>query len=385
MEIKSHKKMYKAGKQWVSVAVATTAAGVAFVGANESASADVWQANTVDQVASQVSANGGVNNYQIQNGDTVWALAMATNDSVDHFATTNGIINPDLIVAGQSFNGATAANAQSATPQSAAAPAQTAYTPAPAANEASSVAPADDTAASQAAADSAAAESEAAASQAAASSQAASEAYAASVAASVASSEAEAASMAAAESDATAASEAAAKAAQSEAMAATAKSSAAAQSAASVSSSSAADSAAKAAASSQAAAKQATANQEATEESTTASSSTAGNVDNATFDALKSKRSGMTTEWSSDLAAQAQARAQQIANNGGSIPNEHWSNGNEVISIGFGAGSSVVDAWYNETNMTTASGTGHRDWEMRASSTHFGFAQVGDVIVGVSN
>lgn len=381
MEIKSHKKMYKAGKQWVSVAVATTAAGVAFVGANESASADVWQANTVDQVASQVSSNGGVNNYQIQNGDTVWALAMATNDSVDHFATTNGIINPDLIVAGQS----TAANAQSATPQSAAAPAQTAYTPAPAPNEASSVAPEDDTAASQAAADSAAAESEAAASQAAASSQAASEAYAASVAASVASSEAEAASMAAAESDATAASEAAAKAAQSEAMAATAKSSAAAQSAASVSSSAAADSAAKAAASSEAAAKQATANQQATEESTTASSSTAGNVDNATFDALKSKRSGMTTEWSSDLAAQAQARAQQIANNGGSIPNEHWSNGNEVISIGFGAGSSVVDAWYNETNMTTASGTGHRDWEMRASSTHFGFAQVGDVIVGVSN
>lgn len=375
MEIKSHKKMYKAGKQWVSVAVATTAAGVAFVGANESASADVWQANTVDQVASQVSANGGVNDYQIQNGDTVWALAMATNDSVDHFATTNGIINPDLIVAGQSFNGATAATAQSATPQSAAAPAQTAYTPAPAANEASSVAPAD----------SAAAESEAAASQAAASSQAASEAYAASVAASVASSQAEAASMAAAESDATAASEAAAKAAQSEAMAATAKSSAAAQSAASVSSSAAADSVATAAASSQAAAKQATANQQATEKSTTASSSTAGNVDNATFDALKSKRSGMTTEWSSDLAAKAQARAQQIANNGGSIPNEHWSNGNEVISIGFGAGSSVVDAWYNETNMTTASGTGHRDWEMRASSTHFGLAQVGDVIVGVSN
>ena len=70
MEIKSHKKMYKAGKQWVSVAVATTAAGVAFVGANESASADVWQANTVDQVASQISANGGVNDYQIQNGDT---------------------------------------------------------------------------------------------------------------------------------------------------------------------------------------------------------------------------------------------------------------------------------------------------------------------------
>lgn len=366
MEIKSHKKMYKAGKQWVSVAVATTAAGVAFVAANESASADVWQANPVDQVASQVSANGGINNYQIQNGDTVWALAMATNDSVAHFASVNGIINPDLIIAGQSFNGATAATATSA-----AAPTQTAYTPV-----------ASDSATSAA---NDAAASEAAASQAAASSQAASEAYAASVAASVASSQAAAASMAAAESHATAASEAAAKAAESQALAAAAQSSAAAQSAASVSSSVAAASAAAVASSQAKAASQATANQQSSQTATTATSSTAGNVDNATFNALKSLRSGMTTEWSSDLAAQAQARAQQIANNGGSIPSEHWSNANEVISIGFGAGSSVVNAWYNETNMTTASGTGHRDWEMRASSTHFGFAQVGNVIVGISD
>lgn len=368
MEIKSHKKMYKAGKQWVSVAVATTAAGVAFVAANESASADVWQANPVDQVAAQVSANGGISNYQIQNGDTVWALAMATNDSVAHFASVNGIVNPDLIIAGQSFNGATAATATSA---SAAAPTQTAYTPA-----------ASDSATSAA---NDAAASEAAASQAAASSQAASEAYAASVAASVASSQAAAASMAAAESHATAASEAAAKAAESQALAAAAQSSAAAQSAASVSSSVAAASAAAVASSQANAASQATANRQSSQTATTATSSTAGDVDNATFNALKSLRSGMTTEWSSDLAAQAQARAQQIANNGGSIPSEHWSNANEVISIGFGAGSSVVDAWYNETNMTTASGTGHRDWEMRASSTHFGFAQVGNVIVGVSN
>lgn len=366
MEIKSHKKMYKAGKQWVSVAVATTAAGVAFVAANESASADVWQANPVDQVAAQVSANGGINNYQIQNGDTVWALAMATNDSVAHFASVNGIVNPDLIIAGQSFNGATAATATSA-----AAPTQTAYTPA-----------ASDSATSAA---NDAAASEATASQAAASSEAASEAYAASVAASVASSQAAAASMAAAESHATAASEAAAKAAESQALAAAAQSSAAAQSAASVSSSVAAASAAAVASSQANAASQATANRQSSQTATTATSSTAGNVDNATFNALKAKRSGMTTEWSSDLAAQAQARAQQIANNGGSIPSEHWSNANEVISIGFGAGSSVVNAWYNETNMTTASGTGHRDWEMRASSTHFGFAQVGNVIVGVSN
>lgn len=360
--------MYKAGKQWVSVAVATTAAGVAFVAANESASADVWQANPVDQVAAQVSANGGINNYQIQNGDTVWALAMATNDSVAHFASVNGIVNPDLIIAGQSFNGATAATATSA---SAAAPTQTAYTPA-----------ASDSATS---AENDAAASEAAASQAAASSQAASEAYAASVAASVASSQAAAASMAAAESHATAASEAAAKAAESQALAAAAQSSAAAQSAASVSSSVAAASAAAVASSQANAASQVTANQQSSQTATTATSSTAGNVDNATLNALKSLRSGMTTEWSSDLAAQAQARAQQIANNGGSIPSEHWSNANEVISIGFGAGSSVVNAWYNETNMTTASGTGHRDWEMRASSTHFGFAQVGNVIVGISD
>lgn len=368
MEIKSHKKMYKAGKQWVSVAVATTAAGVAFVAANESASADVWQANPVDQVAAQVSANGGINNYQIQNGDTVWALAMATNDSVAHFASVNGIVNPDLIIAGQSFNGATASTATSA---SAAAPTQTAYTPA-----------ASDSATSAA---NDAAASEAAASQAAASSQAASEAYAASVAASVASSQAAAASMAAAESHATAASEAAAKAAESQALAAAAQSSAAAQSAASVSSSVAAASAAAVASSQANAASQATASRQSSQTATTATSSTAGDVDNATFNALKSLRSGMTTEWSSDLAAQAQARAQQIANNGGSIPSEHWSNANEVISIGFGAGSSVVNAWYNETNMTTSSGTGHRDWEMRASSTHFGFAQVGNVIVGISN
>lgn len=368
MEIKSHKKMYKAGKQWVSVAVATTAAGVAFVAANESASADVWQANPVDQVAAQVSANGGINNYQIQNGDTIWALAIATNDSVAHFASVNGIVNPDLIIAGQSFNGATAATATSA---SAAAPTQTAYTPV-----------ASDSATSAA---NDAAASEAAASQATASSQAASEAYAASVAASVASSQAAAASMAAAESHATAASEASAKAAESQALAAAAQSSAAAQSAASVSSSVAAASAAAVASSQANAASQATANQQSSQTATTATSSTAGNVDNATFNALKSLRSGMTTEWSSDLAAQAQARAQQIANNGGSIPSEHWSNANEVISIGFGAGSSVVNAWYNETNMTTASGTGHRDWEMRASSTHFGFAQVGNVIVGISD
>lgn len=365
MQIKSHKKMYKAGKQWVAVAVATTAAGVAFVGTNESASADVWQANTVDQVASQVATNGGINNYQIQSGDTVWALAMATNDTVANFAATNGIANPDLIISGQQFNGSAIAPA----PAASVAPTQTAYTPA------SDEVAASDVAASQAAA------SEVAASQAVASSVAASEAYAASVAASVASSQAAAASMAAAESNATAASEAAAKAAESAAISAAAESAAAAQSASSASAAHAS-----AVAASNAVASQAVASQQQSQTATTsASATTAGNVDNATFAALKAKRSGMTTEWSSDLAAQAQARAQQIANNGGAIPSEHWSNANEVISIGFGAGSSVVNAWYNETNMTTASGTGHRDWEMRASSTHFGFAQVGNVIVGISN
>ena len=77
MELKKHYKMYKSGKQLVVAAVATVAAGVMFAG-NQSASADSWQAKSVDQVSAELQQAGNVSNYTIQNGDTVWALATAS-------------------------------------------------------------------------------------------------------------------------------------------------------------------------------------------------------------------------------------------------------------------------------------------------------------------
>ncbi|MGK0552895.1 CAP domain-containing protein, partial [Enterococcus faecalis] len=54
------------------------------------------------------------------------------------------------------------------------------------------------------------------------------------------------------------------------------------------------------------------------------------------------------------------------------------------IAIRWRPGNSVIMAWYNETGMVTASGTGHRDWEINPSSTRVGFGYVGDTIVGHS-
>ncbi|MBJ7632534.1 CAP domain-containing protein [Weissella confusa] len=104
MELKKHYKMYKSGKQLVVAAVATVAAGVMFAG-NQSASADSWQAKSVDQVSAELQQAGNVSNYTIQNGDTVWALATALNMSVEDFSAQYGIANPELIIAGQSVNG----------------------------------------------------------------------------------------------------------------------------------------------------------------------------------------------------------------------------------------------------------------------------------------
>ena len=156
MELKKHYKMYKSGKQLVVAAVATVAAGVMFAG-NQSASADSWQAKSVDQVSAELQQAGNVSNYTIQNGDTVWALATALNMSVEDFSAQYGIANPELIIAGQSVNGQIVV--------------------VPVSSEVTVVSDAD-AAASQADEQSAAAASQAAASQAAADS-----AYAASVAA----------------------------------------------------------------------------------------------------------------------------------------------------------------------------------------------------------
>lgn len=85
-----------------------------------------------------------------------------------------------------------------------------------------------------------------------------------------------------------------------------------------------------------------------------------------------------------NLAAQAQSRAQNAAANGG-IPTNHFSTNGEVVAVGFSTGS-VIDAWFNETNMMTPNGQpGHRMWVANSRASAVGFGIVGDVIVGVSD
>ncbi|MFL1695948.1 CAP domain-containing protein [Weissella kandleri] len=108
----------------------------------------------------------------------------------------------------------------------------------------------------------------------------------------------------------------------------------------------------------------------------------ASNSTDVTLAALNSMRvsAGLPAlSWDSSLAAKAQGRAAQVAALGG-IPADHFKTSGEVIAIGWGAGSSVISAWYNETNMI--GGPGHRNWEMNASYTHVGFGYVNGVIVG---
>lgn len=84
------------------------------------------------------------------------------------------------------------------------------------------------------------------------------------------------------------------------------------------------------------------------------------------------------------LSAQAQSRAQNAAANGG-IPTNHFSTNGEVVAVGFSTGS-VIDAWFNETNMMTPNGQpGHRMWVANARASSVGFGIVGGVIVGESN
>lgn len=120
--------------------------------------------------------------------------------------------------------------------------------------------------------------------------------------------------------------------------------------------------------------------------STTTTASTSSSVQtsaDATLAALNAMRKAAGLNeliWDSSLAATATSRAALTAASG--VPSDHWSTSGEVISIGFAAGATVVSAWYNETNMTSSTGTGHRDWEMNSSYTHVGFGYVNGVIVG---
>lgn len=372
MNTVSRKKMYKSGKQWVALATVATVAGVAIT-ANDKASADVWQANGVQQVTNQLAQAGGLANYNVQYGDTVWALALANGENLDTFVNQFGIANPDVLFANESFmaqttTGATvqpqAVTEQTATTEQDAVATSTA-TPTSEAVVASQVA--DSVAASQVAASEAASE---------AASIAASQAAAASYAASVAQSQADAASMAAAESQATAASEAAAEQTASAALAAASSAAVAAQVAAEQASSQQA-----AASTAQA---QVTAESQVQNEATVA---TVGSADMSTFDALNALRQShglAPLTFDNDLAARAQARAQQMANLGG-VASDHYSTAGEVVAIDYAPGTSVVNAWFNETNMMPVGTTGHRDWEMNAGYSRVGIAIVGNVIVGEAN
>lgn len=105
----------------------------------------------------------------------------------------------------------------------------------------------------------------------------------------------------------------------------------------------------------------------------------------ATFQALNALRTanGLNpVSWDAGLAASAGARASMMLDY--QIPSDHWNRGDEVIAFMFAPGNSVIMAWYNETNMVSPSGTGHRDWEMNPSMTRVGFGYAGDVIVGHS-
>lgn len=322
MELKKHYKMYKSGKQLVVAAVATVAAGVMFAD-NQSASADSWQAKSVDQVSAELQQAGNVSDYTIQNGDTVWALATALNMSVEDFSAQYGIANPELIIAGQSINGQIVV--------------------VPVSSEATAVSDAD-SAASQA--DSAYAASVAAASQAAADS-----AYAASVAA----------------------------AQQAQADSAAAASVAAAQQAQATVSSDATQSAAPAAADQQASV------DTPAQTAPSAPVATGSYADAVNQMNIWRKDAGLVpVKFDEGLAAKAQARAQQLA---GSVDDAHWSQsyGPEVIAIGFGAGAGAINAWYNEINMDGA--PGHYNWIMKATTTRvgFGYDAATGTFVGESN
>nr|WP_086350583.1 CAP domain-containing protein [Enterococcus sp. 9E7_DIV0242]OTP11488.1 hypothetical protein A5888_003587 [Enterococcus sp. 9E7_DIV0242] len=117
------------------------------------------------------------------------------------------------------------------------------------------------------------------------------------------------------------------------------------------------------------------------------STGTPSTSSDVTLNALNSLRTSLglnPVSWDAGLAATAAARAATINSNGWQIPSDHWSRGDEVIAMMWGAGNSVIMAWYNETGMTTATGSGHRDWEINPATTRVGFGYSGDVIVGHS-
>ncbi|WP_220742186.1 CAP domain-containing protein, partial [Leuconostoc palmae] len=106
----------------------------------------------------------------------------------------------------------------------------------------------------------------------------------------------------------------------------------------------------------------------------------------ALLNSLNAKRASLglaPVSLDSGLTNQAQSRANNAVANGG-LPTNHFQTNGEVVAIGLGVGS-VVDAWYNETNMMTNGTPGHRMWVANPNATSVGFGVVGGTIVAESN
>ncbi|TGE76194.1 CHAP domain-containing protein [Weissella confusa] len=102
----SHKKMYKAGKNWVAAMVATFAVAMVPMAMTTSVSADEsaqptssWRAKTVEDVQTAVQAAGET--YVVQAGDTLSTIASATELTTDEIAAANGISDVHFILVGQ--------------------------------------------------------------------------------------------------------------------------------------------------------------------------------------------------------------------------------------------------------------------------------------------
>ena len=102
----SHKKMYKAGKNWVTAMVATVAVAMVPMAMTTSVSADEsaqptssWRAKTVEDVQTAVQAAGET--YVVQAGDTLSTIASATELTTDEIAAANGISDVHFILVGQ--------------------------------------------------------------------------------------------------------------------------------------------------------------------------------------------------------------------------------------------------------------------------------------------
>ena len=102
----SHKKMYKAGKNWVAAMVATVAVAMVPMAMTTSVSADEsaqptssWRAKTVEDVQTAVQAAGET--YVVQAGDILSTIASATELTTDEIAAANGISDVHFILVGQ--------------------------------------------------------------------------------------------------------------------------------------------------------------------------------------------------------------------------------------------------------------------------------------------